>query len=311
MSLSTMLRVGANRLALRLSDLQDWHAREVLSLREGFRQYAPSPFAMSPLLETPDQAHSHQHYLCASPPVFIGAITHMVREAASRVGGQMGAPVASAYGYALEDYVEMVCRHHLALGQVFRVSKWEEPSVKQADLLLVSKQCGLLIEIKRSLASSTAKEILDTEGCLAVADKIGGAYRQCANTARSRPWRSDLGELTEVAAIILVDEAIAGDAGAVALLLDALGPVVPYFEVMSVSEFEDMLPVLGVESSVRLIRQKWISGKCDVPLRVFAAKERGRVRIEVADAKAYLRGEDAELLVGVGLEGRGFAARWP
>ncbi len=108
-----------------------------------------------------------------------------------------------------------------------------------------------------------------------------------------------------------MDEAIAGDAGAVALLLDALGPVVPYFEVMSVSEFEDMLPVLGVESSVRLIRQKWISGKCDVPLRVFAAKERGRVRIEVADAKAYLRGEDAELLVGVGLEGRGFAARWP
>jgi hypothetical protein len=178
-------------------------------------------------------------------------------------------------------------------------------------LLVVDGDSALVIEIKRTLATEVEKTILDAESAIEVLSKLSKAYSQCKTSDQRKPWRSDrIGRnIQHTEAIILVDDSVVAEGGILAMLLYELGAVSPRFETMSLSSFEDMIAVLGVRNSTLVIRQKWLTGNCDMPLAQYCRTVQGRARVTVPNARRLLETMSREIFGTLRIGD--FDASWP
>jgi len=130
-------------------------------------------------------------------------------------------------------------------------------------------------------------------------------------SARRKAWRTDrvLRNVQHVESLILIDDLTIFEGGILAMVLYALGPVDPRFEAVDLVIFEDMMSVVGVKATVLTMRQKWLSGYCDMPIRQYARTIQQRGASRVSDARQLLR-ESAEEILGA-LHIGDFDAAWP
>lgn len=296
------LRLAAFKLATSRDELQGWLRDLLQNAPPGLLHYAPSPLATTPLLRCDDLVEppllAHTLFLCPSIYHFIGAVRDRVREAIS-APSQIQMDTQSLYGELLNDYVGK-CMD--GVGQVVSIDAFDRDD-RRADWLISDGSSTLIIEVKRALVTgSLSRHLVTARGMAAVLEHIYGAYDQCRSTYNRARWTSYCGKLTEVAAMILIDEPVGAEGAVVAELLSrqtAIG-VKPPFEVMSVAEFENAIHVLGVKRLVSLIRGKWHAGHVGLPLGIYFSKVLGENQRRVSHVRNYVELEDRELFLELG-----------
>jgi hypothetical protein len=292
---SDALKLCARSISLSHREIENWHELEVARHPEEFRQYVSLPFTAAPIFPYRWGEQDH-HYICPSPDLYLNAIPAILERAAVTAFVRRGLQFESSLeshgareivprlennfltdlGFALDDYVEALARSLLGRDAVHRISKWEIGTDEQADFFITDGKSGLIVEVKRIIATEMAKDLLSHHGVVAVLEKLFKAYSQISSSYRRKAWQKQrsLRNIDEVCGLIVVDEAVVAEGGLLALLLDHRAHVRPYFEVMSVTEFERLISTHSVTSIVRLLRQKWIQGHVDQPLRLFAREAR-------------------------------------
>ena len=301
------LRLAAYKLSTTRADIQRWIAEVEARFPEGAKQFVPTPLLTTPLLKL--EIANGPPYVCPSLFHFISAARDRVREAISQPGST-DVDSSDLYGEYLVQYVQAFAR---AAGvKVIDLDLLERRTKKRADLLFIENDRGLIVEVKRSLATgSLSKHLLYPEGIIAVLQHLLGAFQQCQATQSRRAWKSEGIELGCIAAVILVDEPVGAEGGVFADLLGAQTQIDLPFEVMSVTEFENALGVLGTEALVDLIRRKWSDGLRDVPLAIYAKNFRKLETRTVPGKRTHLEAEDRELFFETGMATRDFSAEWP
>jgi hypothetical protein len=307
------LRLAAYKLATSRDDLQLWLDDLVRNAPPGLLHYAPTPLASTPLLRGDDlvdpKLPSHTLFLCPSIYHFIGAVRDRVKDAIS-APGQITEDTQTLYGEMLNRYVARCIE---GTGRVINIDDIDGND-RRADWLLVADGCGLIIEVKRVLATGAlSRHLVTARGMAAVLEHLYGAYDQCRSTRSGARWTTQCGRLSEIAALVLVDEPVGAEGAVVSDLLarQTVAGVDPPFEVMSVAEFENAIHVLGVKQLVRLINEKWQRGYVGVPLGVYFTKVLGREKVSADGARKYLEDEDRELFLELGLSASAFGAEWP
>lgn len=302
-----VLRLAAFKLSTTRADLQRWVQEIQDSFPEGVRQFVPTPLLTTPLLslETPGLAP----YVCPSIHHFISAVRDRVRKVISQDGG-MPTNASQLYGDYLVDYIKAAAL--AASVDVFDIDDMEPGTERRADLLFVERDRGLIVEVKRSVATGgLSKHMLYPRGIVAVLSHLLGAFRQCQATLWRRPWRRNGLQLNRLAAIILVDEPVAGEGAVFSELLSSQTVVDLPFDVMSVVDFENALGTLGVRGLVELLIDKWGKRLQGIPLQLFARNVCGIQTKIINGKRKHLTMEDEELFFKIGLAKSEFAAEWP
>ena len=306
------LRLAAFKLSTTRRDLQLW-LDDLQKTPSALRHHAPNPLATTPLLSvdglvSPAPPPNTVH-LCPSIFHFLGAVRDRVREAISGPS-DMTVNTQELYGAVLSDYVHQCSS---GAGIMYSVDAFDGDQ-RRADWLLVNGDSGLIIEVKRALATGTlSRHLLTANGMCAVLKQLYGAYDQCRATASRRNWRRHCGPLRQIAALVLVDEPVGAEGAVVAELLsrNTVAGTEPPFEVMSVAEFENAIHTLGVQRLVSLIRGKWLAGHAGTPLGSYFTKVLGEESINNRTARAHMLPEDHELFLNLGSAASAVGARWP
>ena len=306
------LRLAAFKLSTTRPDLQAW-LNDLLRVPSVLQNHAPNPLATTPLLSVDGLVQpappANTVYLCPSLFHFIGAVRDRVREAISGPS-EMTINTQELYGAVLSDYVRQCSA---GAGAIYSVDAFDGDE-RRADWLLVKGRVGLVIEVKRALATGAlSRYLLTANGMSAVLKQLYGAYEQCRATASRRNWRTHCGTLDEVAALVLVDEPVGAEGAVVSDLLarQTEAGADPPFEVMSVSEFENAIHALGVERLVSLIREKWKTGYGGLPLGTYFTKVRREKSVTIPSARGHMLAEDQELFLNLGFAASAIGARWP
>lgn len=302
-----VLKLAAYKLATTRSDLQRWLDEVQMHFPEGVRQFVPTPLLTTPLLAL--EMPGLPQYLCPSIHHFVSAVRDRVRDAISQ-DGSMPANTSELYGGYLVEYIKAASS--AAELEVYDIDDMEAGTERRADLLFVEGDRGLIVEVKRSVATGgLSKHLLYPEGIAAVLLHLLGAFRQCQATLWRRPWQRRGMRLTRLAAIILVDEPVAAEGAVFSELLSAQTHVDLPFDVLSVTEFENAVAVLGVCGLVELLIDKWAARLQGIPLQVFASKVRGLQTKKIPGKRTHLAFEDKELFFEIGLTRTEFSAEWP
>jgi len=72
------------------------------------------------------------------------------------------------YGNILEQYTVAYIASIVGRDRVHRIDEWENSSSPKADLLIIDGEFGLIVEIKRTLATEVEKSVLDAESTIEV-----------------------------------------------------------------------------------------------------------------------------------------------
>ncbi len=305
------MQLAAFKLMTTRDDLRKWIEGQRAS--DASISRAPNLLATTPLLSIDEFLDPtppiNTVYLCPSLFHFIGAVRDRVRQAIS-APGQIEINTEELYGSVLSEYV-----YHCSTGAGVMYSVDEfDGNGRRADWLLVNGDAGLIIEVKRALATGTlSRHLLNANGMSAVLRQLYGAYEQCRATASRRNWSRKCGPLTRLAALVLVDEPVGAEGAVVADLLvsHTEAGADPPFEVMSVFEFENAVHALGVQRLVSLIREKWSRGFAGLPLSTYFTSVRNEERIINPNARTHIPAEDEELFLNLGFAASALGARWP
>ena len=265
----------SNRVSAELKDFRNWHDAEVLGLGEYYKKYAPIPLYRTPLVRaqeiwlTRDEAVSESTYLCPSPHILMHTLSDMfslsLRENRCLLGG---VNVDSAYGYAVEDYLELsVLPQFFDPGKVQRLDTGTGRH-KVADFIVETEHAWFVIESKKSLSSSFGRSVSDPLSVVSIWDRLLESYGQCSETIKTISDNSK-----PKIALVVVGEDILFEQGIFDLLAFRSGIFrelnLEFVEVMSLESFERCFQFGTVEDVVSAIVKKWGYAKSNPGIDAF------------------------------------------
>lgn len=305
-----VVRLAARKLSVDFETIGIWHRDIVLAnSSQGYFQHCSTPLLAAPLIEVPDGVEPA--IVCPSPDGFVAATERYLRVAATSCPGQITENVNSVFGEVLEDYIVFAVKQLISDDAVHKIDKWEHTTEKQADLLLVEGSSALIVEIKRTLANQRERSVQDEHGIASILAKLCGAYEQCRTSADRRPWEreQELGGITTIAAIIVLDDVLAAEGDLFARLIRENTEHALPVAVVGVAELEMMICTLGIAGVVELVEKRFSDDeRCDLPLRTYASRT-GLPPRSTQAIRDFLAEENKELFGD--LQGDARATRWP
>jgi hypothetical protein len=239
-NLHTLL-LCTSRLETNRIQIQHWN-ETLSSIDDLLKKNYPIPFYDFPLYRVSDdelpfvtgRKNGDYLYICPSPELFLASLkTILFRYVLSSSDAPKDLNIL--FGDAFENYLFNHC-----FPNMFRnYKKIGTSDKKSADFLIETEKYNLIIESKKSLNNSVGLNLARPCDIVETWERTFLAIRQCAHSAQELHAQNKT-----TVAIIVYDQNILNDTNLFLTILDEIGYLqdnaIPYIEVMSVSQFEEI-----------------------------------------------------------------------
>lgn len=267
-----VVKLVARRLSIDKNAIRQWHDKDVLSLDEPYRKYAPLFLVNTPLIKLTSFFRGYNDfdgkYIIPSPYHMIWSLSRMLfndiwasfKDISSvNILSEMG----NAFKTYFEDFLKFSLNEHY--GDFDAV---EATGFKPDFIIGANSPTPILIELKNNIGSRFDKTVFDPLNIESVWPRIYESFRQCdaqASQEKIKTMFPKFGKTQDFVGILCVNDRLSADAVAFQSFLQR-GDFIKKsnlkgFEIFSLDELEFYLFRLGSKQLSTLIEKKWEEGR--------------------------------------------------